>query len=143
MRYVLRILLLSFLPVFVAAQESEIENEYNAYIEDFMVFDIEGIASHFTLPVMFIGESTQVMQDAIALENRYRNAKENIQDGYAYSKSNIKIRKVTDKIYCLTNKFTRHDSDDEILFRGTSYNFYRETQSGWKIFLIQSSASYE
>ncbi len=66
MRFGLRILLLSFLPVFVAAQESEIENEYNAYSEDFMVFDIEGIASHFTLPVMFIGESTQVMQDAIA-----------------------------------------------------------------------------
>ena len=131
--------LISF-PVMLLAQESEIEKEYNGYLEDFMVFDFEGIASHFTAPVMFIGPSTQVVQDENAIKNYYRVLKENIQSGYAYSKSNLEINQVTDKIYCLTNTFTRHNSADDVLFEGTSYNFFKETESGWKLFLIQGSA---
>ena len=127
-------------PVILFAQEAEIENEYNGYTEDFMIFDFEGIASHFTPPVMFIGPSTSVMQDENAIISYYQAMKENIQAGYAYSKSNIEINQVTDKIFCLINTFTRHNSSDEVLFEGTSYNFFKETESGWKIFLMQASA---
>ena len=105
-----------------------------------MIFDYEGIASHFTPPVMFIGPSTSVMQDENAIVSYYQAMKKNIQAGYAYSKSNLKIIQVTDKIYCLINTFTRHNSSDEVLFEGTSYNFFKETESGWKIFLMQASA---
>ena len=87
----LRIVLLTLLiiPIALLAQETEIENEYNGYLEDFMVFDFEGIASHFTTPAMFIGASTQVMQDENAIKNYYRALKANIQSGYAYSKSSL------------------------------------------------------
>jgi|TARA_B110000914_G_scaffold53022_1_gene45644 ketosteroid isomerase-like protein len=134
------LLILASLPVMLFAQEAEIENEYNGYLEDFMIFDFEGIASHFTPPVMFIGPSTQVMQDENAIKNYYHVLKANIQSGYAYSISNLEINQVTDKIYCLTNTFTRHNSADEVLFEGTSYNFFKETESGWKLFLMQASA---
>ena len=99
----LRIVLLTLLifPIALLAQETEIENEYNGYLEDFMVFDFEGIASHFTTPAMFICASTQVMQDENAIKNFYRALKANIQSGYAYSKSSLEINQVTDKIYCL------------------------------------------
>ena len=138
----LRIVLLTLhiFPIALLAQETEIENEYNGYLEDIMVFDFEGIASHFTTPAMFIGASTQVMQDENAIKNYYRALKANIQSGYAYSKSSLEINQVTDKIYCLTNTFTRHNSADEVLFEGTSYNFFKETESGWKLFLMQASA---
>jgi hypothetical protein len=137
----LRIILFALfvLPVSLLAQEAEIEKEYNGYLEDFMTFDFDGIASHFILPVMFIGPSTQVMQDENALKNYYRVLKANIQTGYAYSNSNLAISKVTDKIYCLTNTFTRHNNADEVLYEGTSYNFFKETENGWKLFLMQAS----
>ena len=133
------LILLSF-PVTLFAQEAEIENEYNGYLKDFMIFDFEGIASHFTPPVMFVGPSTSVMQDETAIKFYYQIMKANIQAGYAYSKSNLEINQVTDKIYCLTNTFTRHNSSDEVLFEGTSYDFFKETESGWKMFLMQASA---
>ena len=134
------LLMLVSLPSMLFAQEAEIENEYNGYTEDFMIFDYEGIASHFIPPVMFIGPSTSVMQDENAIVSYYQAMKKNIQAGYAYSKSNLKIIQVTDKIYCLINTFTRHNRSDEVLFEGTSYNFFKETESGWKIFLMQASA---
>lgn len=134
------LLMLVSLPSMLFAQEAEIENEYNGYIEDFMIFDYEGIASHFTPPVMFIGPSTSIMQDENAIVSYYQAMQKNIQAGYAYSKSNLKIIQVTDKIYCLINTFTRHNRSDEVLFEGTSYNFFKETESGWKIFLMQASA---
>lgn len=133
------LLTLLIFPITLVAQETEIENEYNAYLKDFMAFDIEGIASHFTTPSLSINASTQVMQDENDIKNTYRAAIANIQNGYAYSKSSLEINQVTDKIYCVTNTFTRHNSADEILFKGTSYNFFKETESGWKIFLIQSA----
>jgi ketosteroid isomerase-like protein len=136
---VILLILISF-PVTLFAQEAEIENEYNGYLKDFMIFDFEGIASHFTPPVMFVGSSTSVMQDENAIKSYYRGMKANIQAGYAYSKSNLEINQVTDKIYCLTNTFTRHNSSDEVLFEGTSYNFFKKTESGWKMFLMQGAA---
>jgi len=138
----LRIILLTLLilPITLLAQEAEIEQEYNEYLEDFMAFDFNGIASHFTTPVMFIGPSTEVIQDENAIKDYYRILKANIQSGYAYSKSSLEISQVTDQIYCLTNTFTRHNNADEILFEGASYNFFKETENGWKMFLMQGSA---
>lgn len=130
---------LLFFPITLAAQETLIENEYKAYLDDFMAFDLEGIASHFTTPTMVIGASTQVRLDEDAIKDAYRAARTNIQNGYAYSKSSLEITQVTNKIYCVTNTFTRHNDADEVLFEGTSYNFFKETKRGWKLFLIQSA----
>ena len=130
---------LLFFPITPEAQETLIENEYNAYLNDFMAFDLEGIASHFTTPAMVIGASTQVALDENAIKDAYRAAIRNIQNGYAYSKSSLEINQVTDRIYCVTNTFTRHNDADEVLFEGTSYNFFKETERGWKLFLIQSA----
>ena len=130
---------LLFFPITPEAQETLIENEYNAYLNDFMAFDLEGIASHFTTPAMVIGASTQVALDENAIKDAYRAAIRNIQNGYAYSKSSLEINQVTDRIYCVTNTFTRHNDADDVLFEGTSYNFFKETERGWKLFLIQSA----
>ena len=134
------VLISFFFPVLVMAQEAEIRTEYNSYLEDFMAFDFEGLATHFTTPVIFIGASTQVTQDENAIKNYYRYLKANIQNGYAYSESSLAVNQVTDKIYCLTNTFTRYNSADEVLLEATSYNFFKETESGWKLFLMQASA---
>ena len=45
------VLISFFFPVLVMAQEAEIRTEYNSYLEDFMAFDFEGLATHFTTPV--------------------------------------------------------------------------------------------
>ena len=132
-------IILILMPALLVAQEDAIEKEYTAYVEDFMVFDFDGIASHFTSPAMFIGPSTQVMQDTDSLKNYYHNLQANIQEGYSYSKSDLSVSQVTETIYCLTNNFTRHNDADEILLTATSYNFFRKTNNGWKMFLMEAS----
>jgi len=132
-------IILILMPALLLAQEDAIEKEYSPYVKDFMAFDFDGIASHFTTPAMFIGPSTQVMQGADSLKNYYQNLQANIQEGYSYRKSDLSASKVTENIYFLTNNFTRHNDADEILLTATSYNFFRETNNRWKIFLMEAS----
>ena len=128
------------LPGALMAQQADIEKEYRSYVDDFIIFDFDGLASHFETPVMFIGASTQVAEDTESLKNYYRNLQSNIQAGYAYSTiDELEISQVTEVIYLLTASFTRYNAEDEILFESTSFNFFKKTQEGWKMFLMQGS----
>ncbi|MDE0745822.1 MAG: hypothetical protein OSB66_08830, partial [SAR202 cluster bacterium] len=110
-----------------------------SYVDDFIVFDFDGLVSHFETPAMFIGSSTGVMADPESLKNYYRNLQSNIQTGYAYSTvDELTITEISEVVYLVTASFTRYNAQDEILLKSTSYNFFKETSAGWKMFLMQS-----
>ena len=74
----------------------EIEKVYNAYIEDFIENDFEGIASHFEPPVNFKNFDI-IAEDKLEVILVYKDIKDNIQAGYAYSNvDSLKILKKED-----------------------------------------------
>ena len=71
----------------------EIEKVYKAYIEDFIENDFEGIASYFEPPVNFKNFGI-IAEDKLQVILVYKDIKDNIQAGYAYSKvDSLKIIK--------------------------------------------------
>ena len=120
----------------------EIEKVYNAYIEDFIENDFEGIASHFEPPVNFKNFDI-IAEDKLQVILVYKDIKDNIQAGYAYSSvESLKIIKKED-FYIADVIYSRFNSNDENLFTGNTLYEFKKINDGWKMVSLEGITDFE
>ena len=120
----------------------EIEKVYKAYIEDFIENDFEGIASYFEPPVNFKNFGI-IAEDKLQVIAVYKDIKDNIQAGYAYSiVDSLKIIKKED-FYIADVIYSRFNLNDENLFTGNTLYEFKKTNDGWKMVSLEGITDFE
>ena len=120
----------------------EIEKVYKAYIEDFIENDFEGIASYFEPPVNFKNFGI-IAEDKLQVILVYKDIKDNIQVGYAYSNiDSLKIIKRED-FYIADVIYSRFNLNDENLFTGNTLYEFKKTNDGWKMVSLEGITDFE
>ena len=113
---------------------------YQSFFNDFMEKDIEGIASHFSPPVMASvneGAAAVVLQSAAEIKTMYREAIANLQEGYKYSKiDRLDVSRVTESLYYADVDYTRYNANDEVLSSGRVLYFLSNASGQWKMFFV-------
>ena len=120
----------------------EIQKVYKAYIEDFIENDFEGIASYFEPPVNFKNFGI-IAEDKLQVISVYKDIKDNIQDGYAYS--NVDSLKIIEKedFYIADVIYSRFNLNDENLFTGNTLYEFKKTKDGWKMVSLEGIKDFE
>ena len=121
-------------------QETEIKAVQQRYVEDFIAFDYDRIAAHFTYPVMIMGSTTRILEKPEALINYYKSLISELPENYSHSTTEVEVRKVNNSTWLLVSTFYRYNTNGDMFQSGTTQNFYIETNDGWKMFLRQSAA---
>ena len=121
------------------AQETDpnvalIQEEFEAYLRDFIARDAVSLATHFQFPSI----------NKLVIPNSVFHTKEEIikfwesfplQDGYAYSTTDsLEIHRLSDPIYYLDLDYSRYNDADELLYEGSSIYLYGNETGSWKIF---------
>ena len=120
----------------------EIQKVYKAYIEDFIENDFEGIASYFEPPVDFKNFGI-IAEDKLQVISVYKDIKDNIQAGYAYSNvDSLKIIKKED-FYIADVIYSRFNLNDENLFTGNTLYEFKKTNDGWKMVSLEGITDFE
>ena len=120
----------------------EIEKVYKAYIEDFIENDFEGIASYFEPPVNFKNFGI-IAEDKLQVILVYKDIKDNIQAGYAYSiVDSLKIIKKED-FYIADVIYSRFNLNDKNLFTGNTLYEFKKTNDGWKMVSLEGITDFE
>ena len=113
-----------------------IRGVFDAYFDDFVSRDFEGMASHYQAPLMII--PTRTINSREGIVDFFR--KMPIQEGYAYStQDEVTIRRMSDSLYYLDLAFSRFNEDDKIVFEGNSLYFFTNASGDWKIYSIWSN----
>ena len=120
----------------------EIEKVYKAYIEDFIENDFEGIASYFEPPVNFKNFGI-IAEDKLQVILVYKDIKDNIQAGYAYSiVDSLKIIKKED-FYIADVIYSRFNLNNKNLFTGNTLYEFKKTNDGWKMVSLEGITDFE
>ena len=122
------------------AQETVIKEIQKSYVEDFIAFDYEGMATHFTYPVMIMSSTTRILENPDALINYYKSLISKLPENYSHSTTEVEVKKINNSTWLLASIFYRYNTNGDMFQSGTTQNFYIETNEGWKIFLRQSPA---
>ena len=122
------------------AQETVIKEIQKSYVEDFIAFDYEGMATHFTYPVMIMSSTTRILENPDALINYYKSLISELPENYSHSTTEVEVKKINNSTWLLASTFYRYNTNGDMFQSGTTQNFYIETNEGWKIFLRQSPA---
>ena len=122
------------------AQETVIKEIQKSYVEDFIAFDYEGMATHFTYPVMIMSSTTRILENPDALINYYKSLISELPENYSHSTTEVEVKKINNSTWLLASIFYRYNTNGDMFQSGTTQNFYIETNEGWKIFLRQSPA---
>jgi len=120
------------------AQETVIKEIQKSYVEDFIAFDYEGMATHFTYPVMIMSSTTRILENPDALINYYKSLISELPENYSHSTTEVEVKKINNSTWLLASIFYRYNTNGDMFQSGTTQNFYIETNEGWKIFLRQS-----
>ena len=122
------------------AQETVIKEIQKSYVEDFIAFDYEGMATHFTYPVMIMSSTTRILENPDALINYYKSLISELPENYSHSTTEVEVKKINNSTWLLASIFYRYNTNGDMFQSGTTQNFYIETNEGWKMFLRQSPA---
>ena len=133
------IILLCF-SVAANAQETVIKEIQKSYVEDFIAFDYDGMATHFTYPVMIMSSTTRILENPDALINYYKSLISELPENYSHSTTEVEVKKINNSTWLLASIFYRYNTNCDMFQSGTTQNFYIETNEGWKMFLRQSPA---
>ena len=120
------------------AQETVIKEIQKSYVEDFIAFDYEGMATHFTYPVMIMSSTTRILENPDALINYYKSLISELPENYSHSTTEVEVKKINNSTWLLASIFYRYNTNGDMFQSGTTQNFYIETNEGWKMFLRQS-----
>jgi hypothetical protein len=122
------------------AQETVIKEIQKSYVEDFIAFDYDGMATHFTYPVMIMSSTTRILENPDALINYYKSLISELPENYSHSTTEVEVKKINNSTWLLASIFYRYNTNGDMFQSGTTQNFYIETNEGWKMFLRQSPA---
>ena len=122
------------------AQETVIKEIQKSYVENFIAFDYEGMATHFTYPVMIMSSTTRILENPDALINYYKSLISELPENYSHSTTEVEVKKINNSTWLLASIFYRYNTNGDMFQSGTTQNFYIETNEGWKMFLRQSPA---
>jgi len=113
-----------------------IRNVFDAYFDDFVARDFEGMASHYQSPLMIV--PTRTIESREGIVDFFRLMP--IQEGYAYStQDEATIHRMSDALYYLDLDFSRYNEEDELVFEGNSLYFFTNASGAWKIYSIWSN----
>ena len=113
-----------------------IRNVFDAYSDDFVARDFEGMASHYQAPLMII--PARVIDSREDIVDFFRLMP--IQEGYAYStQDEVTIHRMSNYLYYLDLDFSRYNEQDELVFEGDSLYFFTNASGTWKIYSIWSN----
>ena len=119
------------------AQETEIKEVQQSYVEDFIASDYDGMTTHFTYPVMIMSSTTRILENPEALVNYYKSLISELPEDYSHSTAEVEVRKINNSTWILASIFYRYNTNGDMFQSGTTQNFYIETDEGWKMFLRQ------
>jgi hypothetical protein len=122
------------------AQETVIKEIQKSYVEDFIAFAYDGMATHFTYPVMIMSSTTRILENPDALINYYKSLISELPENYSHSTTEVEVKKINNSTWLLASIFYRYNTNGDMFQSGTTQNFYIETNEGWKMFLRQSPA---
>ena len=122
------------------AQETVIKEIQKSYVEDFIAFDCDGMATHFTYPVRIMSSTTRILENPDALINYYKSLISELPENYSHSTTEVEVKKINNSTWLLASIFYRYNTNGDMFQSGTTQNFYIETNEGWKMFLRQSPA---
>jgi hypothetical protein len=75
------------------AQETVIKEIQKSYVEDFIAFDYDGMATHFTYPVMIMSSTTRILENPDALINYYKSLISELPENYSHSTTEVEVKK--------------------------------------------------
>jgi hypothetical protein len=122
------------------AQETVIKEIQKSYVEDFIAFAYDGMATHFTYPAMIMSSTTRILENPDALINYYKSLISELPENYSHSTTEVEVKKINNSTWLLASIFYRYNTNGDMFQSGTTQNFYIETNEGWKMFLRQSPA---
>ena len=117
--------------------EAEVVHQWKQYSRAFEYADYQEIAKHFTYPATLIDASGQAVpaKDKDALIKKFREIRENIQDGYKYSSlDTYQFHTYSDQACMVDATFGRFNDSYQRIYTGRCLYFYRNTNDGWKMF---------
>ena len=130
------VLICLMIATFSAAQTNDentelIRNVFDAYFDDFVARDFEGMASHHQAPLMII--PARVINSREDIVDFFRLMP--IQEGYAYStQDEVTIHRMSNSLYYLDLDFSRYNEQDGLVFEGSSLYFFTNASGDWKIY---------
>lgn len=117
------------------AARDEIRRVFDAYVEDFVAKDIDGIANHFSQPVLFGVDEPQVAQDRNGVKAAFADIFANIQTGYAYSTvESFQLDSINQRLYNVQISYNRYNNKGEIIHSGESVYFFKPAEDSWRIY---------
>ena len=119
--------------------EAAVLHEWMQYSKAFEYADYPQIANHFTFPATVIEASGQptIAEDRDKLIERYREGRENIQEGYKYSLLEThKFHQYSDKVCMVDATYGRFNASYQRIYTGRGLYFFRKTSDGWRMFSI-------
>lgn len=117
--------------------EAEVVHQWKQYSRAFEYADYQQIAKHFTYPATLIDASGQAVpaKDKEALIKKFRDIRENIQEGYKYSSlDTYQFHTYSDQACMVDATFGRFNDSYQRIYTGRCLYFFRNTNDGWKMF---------
>lgn len=117
--------------------EAAIVHQWKQYSKAFEYADYPEIAKHFTYPATLIDASGQAVpaEDQDALMKRFREIRQNVQEGYKYSLlDTFQFHRYSDQVCMVDATFGRFNDSYQRIYTGRCLYFYRNTSDGWRMF---------
>lgn len=121
--------------------EKKIIERWEEYSKAFEYSDFDKIKTYFTFPVtLSLFDNPIVINDEDELITFYKQIRENVQDGYKYSKlKKSRVVWISKNICVLDATYSRFNDNYENIFTGRGIYMYKKIGESWKMFSMSSS----
>jgi len=116
--------------------EKKIIERWEEYSKAFEYSDFDKIKTYFTFPVTIsLFDNPIVINDDDQLIKFYKQVRENVQDGYKYSKlKKSRVVWISKNICVLDAIYSRFNDNYENIFTGRGIYMYKKVSDSWKMF---------
>ena len=116
--------------------EKKIVERWEEYSKAFEYSDFDKIKTYFTFPVTIsLFDNPIVIDDEDQLIKFYKQIRENVQDGYKYSKlKKSRVVWISKNICVLDATYSRFNDNYENIFTGRGIYMYKKVGNSWQMF---------
>ena len=116
--------------------EKKIIERWEEYSKAFEYSDFDKIKTYFTFPVtLSLFDNPIVINDEDELITFYKQIRENVQDGYKYSKlKKSRVVWISKNICVLDATYSRFNDNYENIFTGRGIYMYKKVGNYWQMF---------
>ena len=116
--------------------EKKIIERWEEYSKAFEYSDFDKIKTYFTFPfTLSLFDNPIVINDEDELIKFYKQIRENVQDGYKYSKlKKSRVVWISKNICFLDATYSRFNDNYENIFTGRGIYMYKKVGNSWQMF---------